>query len=289
MSPGHDTQLAAARVLHISSRRIVPPLLGPDASFQERLDWLTGEVADQLNLALARPLDGRPLHLICSTVLSKMVTGRPANARALFDQVQARTGLRPAGLLQAYECAGWGYAMRFAAMQTDRRWLLLSIVDDDLHDMLATGYSNAIGRIGFAVTTVGLELSGHLPQCNGAELSRAFTDLLHTVRLHQKRTGPIPIFMPFWPEDLAATVRRMLGDAVMPNRHDHYGHIFGADSWVGLAEWLQTQAPASERKATLAACGHDGYYTMCSVLAGPGTRVDLREDALSPPSGATVQ
>jgi hypothetical protein len=285
----HDTQGPVARVLQITSRRIVPPHLGQDATFDERFAWLMEEIADQLGAALAQPVDGRPLNLMCSTVLSKMVSGLRGNAQLMFDHVESRTGLRPAGLLQAYECAGWGYAIRFAAQHSHRRWVVLSIVDDDLHDMLSVGYSNAIGRIGFAVTTVSLELNGQIPHCNGAELNRAFTDLLHAVRAHQARTGPIPIFMPFWPEGLAATVRRMLGGAVTANRHDHYGHIFGADPWVGLAEWLQAQRPAAEQQVTLAACGHDGYYTMCSVLAGPQTRVDLRADAVSRPDMSTMQ
>lgn len=269
----------AARVLHIANTRIVAPLLGADATFQERLDWVTAEVGDQLADALARPADGKPLNLICTTTLSKMVSGWPSKAKTLFDQVQARTGLRPAGLLQAYQCAGWGYAVRFAATQTDCRWLLISIVDVDLHEVMGRGYVDVIGGIGFGVTTVGLDLSAirQVPLCAGPAPNHGFTDLLHAVRAHQKRTGPIPVFLPFLTEGLAGIAQRTVGPTLGPNRHDHYGHSFGADPWIGLAEWHQAHPPEAQQQVTLGAFAYDGYYTLGSMRVGPETRVILRE------------
>lgn len=272
-----------ARVRHISSRRILSPLLDDDATFEDRLDWMTSEIGDQLADALALPVDERPLNLMCTTTLTKMVSGRRDNAQTLFDRVQARTGLRPAGLLEGYQCAGWGFAVRFAARHTDHRWLVISIVDADLHDMIVTGYENVIGSIGFGVTTVSLELNGtgQFPLCAGPAPNHGFTDLLHAVRAQQRRTDPVPTFLPFLPEGLAGIARRTVGNTLGPNRHDHYGHTFGSDPWIGLAEWLQTHQPAAEQEVTLGAFAYDGYYTMGNVCVGPGTRVDLREDCIS--------
>lgn len=270
------------RVLHLSSRRIAPRLLGDDASFKRRLEWLTEEIGDQLAAALRPPAGAQPLSLICTTTLSKMVTGWTRNARALLDRIEVRTGVRPAGVLEGYQCAGWGYAVRFVATQTNRRWLLLSIVDADLHDFMLRGYEDVIGAIGFGITTVSLDLTdGTRPSlCAGPAPNHGFTDLLHAVRAQHKRIGPLPTFMPFLPEGLAAIAKRVLGDSLGPNRHDCYGHTFGSDPWIGLAEWLQTHRPPGERQVTLGAFAYDGYYTTGSVSVGPWTRVDLHEDSV---------
>lgn len=277
-----DPAAPLPRVQSLCSRRIVAPLLGQAASFQDRLDWLAGEIGDQLAEAHvpARRANEVPLALLCTTTLSKMVSGRNSTMRRLFDRLQARSGLRPAGLLEGYQCAGWGYALRFAATHTRRRRLLLSIVDADLHDMMGTGYEDVIGAIGFGVTTIALELpaGAQLPLCAGPAPNHGFTDLLHAVRAHQKRSGPQPLFMPFLPDGLAGIARRTLGDALGPNRHAHYGHSFGSDPWIGLAEWLRAQPPAAEQPVTLGAFAYDGYYTMGSVCVGPWTQVELRTD-----------
>jgi hypothetical protein len=302
------------RVQSLCSRRIVAPLLGQDASFQDRLDWLAGEIGDQLAEAhgpLSRisgrgrgvralqgqqdgtapspqpsPADagegasGGALALLCTTTLSKRVSGCGSTMRRLFDRLQARSGLRPAGLLEGYQCAGWGYALRFAATHTRRRRLLLSIVDADLHDIMGTGYEDAVGAIGFGVTTVALELPAgtQVPLCAGPFPNHGFTDLLHAVRAHQKRSGPQPLFMPFLPDGLAGIARRMLGESLGPNHHAHYGHSFGSDPWIGLAEWLRAQPPAADQPVTLGAFAYDGYYTVGSVCVGPWTQVELRAD-----------
>ncbi len=275
-----------ARVLHIGSRRIVRPLLGDEADFRQRFDWLRSEVAEQLADALTGGPDTQPFHLVCSTVLSKVASGRPAHASAFSDAIEERTGLRPSGLIQGYQCTSWGYALRFAARHTAHRWLLLSIVDADLHDMMTAGYEDVIGRIGFGVTTLSLDLSQptETPRCDGPFANHGFIDLLHAVRAQHRQHGALPTFMPFLPEGLAGVARRMLGDSLGPNRHDHYGHTFGSDPWIGLAEWLQRERPDAERDVLLGAFAYDGYYTAGRVCVGPVTRVVLLPDLLPTPS-----
>lgn len=269
------------RVLQITSRRIVQPLLGAEASFEQRLDWLEREVADQLCVTLPSFEGERPLSLLCSTTLSKLVSGCETRSRSMLDVVESRVGLRPAGLLEAYQCAGWGFALRFAAGQTRYRRLLLSIVDHDLHDFVTAGYEAEIGRIGFGVTTVSLDLEGadEWPSCDGPAPNHGFMDLLHAVRAHQKRTGPVPVFLPFLPEGLAGMARGIVGETLRPNRHDHYGHVFGSDPWIGLAEWLQSERLDAERLVTLGAFAYDGYFTLGSLRVDAQTQVELREDA----------
>ena len=126
--------------------------------------------------------------------------------------------------------------------------------------------------------TLELPAGTQVPLCAGPAPNHGFTDLLHAVRAHQKRSGPQPLFMPFLPEGLAGIARRTLGDTLGPNRHAHYGHSFGSDPWIGLAEWLRTRPPAADQPVTLGAFAYDGYYTVGSVCVGPWTQVELRAD-----------
>ena len=158
--------------------------------------------------------------------------------------------------------------------------MLFSIVDADLHDLMSRGYEEVIGGIGFGVTTIAIELDAwpELPQCDGPFANHGVTDLLHAVRDQHKRHGALPTFMPFVPDELATLSRRMIGDSMAPNRHDHYGHIFGSAPWIGVAEWLQRERPAETCDVLLGAFAYDGYTTVGRMRVGPFTHVDLRPD-----------
>ncbi|MDM0077521.1 hypothetical protein QTH90_24155 [Variovorax sp. J2P1-59] len=258
---------------------IAAPLLGAEASFADRHAWLRDEVGSQAARVAEALHDGARLHLICTSMLSKVATGWDEPRQSFFDAVTARSGQRPAGLLQAYQCAGWGYAIRFAAQHTDCRWLTLTILDADLHELFSGEYEVNLGRIGYGVTTVALELPPGMvpPDCDGPLPNHGFTDMLHALRARRKATGPATTFLPFMPEGLDGIARRSIGDRMAPNLHADHGHCFGADPWIGLLERLRVQAPAAAERVVLGSFAFSGYYAIGSVEVGPWTSVELRE------------
>ncbi|RQS64119.1 hypothetical protein DID96_29065 [Burkholderia sp. Bp8963] len=270
-----------AHIDAVAHTRVSTPVVDAAVGIDERVLWLANACAEQAGRTIAR-LPARPdLHVVCSTTLSKMVSGHDVRTSMLFDAIGARSGSRPAALLLAYQCAGWGYALRFAAAHSRTRVLLLTIVDADLHDMMRTGYEAAIDRIGYGVTTVALELRDALDtlRCDGPFANRGFADLLHAVRrLHQQR-GISPTFLPFLPQRLADIARRSVGEQLGRNRHDAYGHTFGADPWIGLVEWLRAEPPEAECDVTLGAFAFDGYYTAATLRVGPRTATELHVNA----------
>lgn len=114
--------------------------------------------------------------------------------------------------------------------------------------------------------------------CAGPAPNHGFTELLHAVRACQKEGGARPTFLPFLPDSLGGIAARMVGQSLGANRHRHYGHTFGSDPWIGLAEWLRERAPDAACQALVGAFAYDGYYTLGCVEVGPGTRVELRVD-----------
>ncbi|MGJ7510352.1 hypothetical protein [Variovorax sp. GT1P44] len=262
----------------ITHARVVGPLLGDEACFEDRLAWLRDEVGDQAVRVSVAMGGGSRMHLVCTSMLSKVVTGWDRYRQGFIDALTAQCGDRPAGLVQAYQCAGWGYAIRFAAQHTDCRWLTLTILDVDLHELFSREYEVNLGTIGCGVTTVGLELPSGLvpPDCDGPLPNHGFTDMLHALRARRRATGPVATFLPFMPEGLDGIARRSVGDCLAPNRHADYGHCFGADPWIGVLERLRAQPQAVPERVTLGSFAFSGYYAICDVQVGPWTSVELR-------------
>lgn len=269
-------ELALVKVHAMMHARVVAPLLGVGASFEERVTWLRNEVGEQAARVRGGVSDDSCIHLISTSMLSKIATGWDAIRDGFVDAVAKRCGRSPSGFLQAYQCAGWGYAIRFAALHTDCRNLTLTILDADLHELFSGEYEATLGKIGYGVTTLALELPPGLmlPTCDGPLPNHGFTDMLHALRAHRKTTGPLATFLPFMPDGLDGIARRSVGGRLAPNRYADYGHCFGADPWIGLMERLRAQAPTDAECVTLGSFAFSGYYAIGSVQVGPWTRVE---------------
>ncbi|MET0383293.1 MAG: hypothetical protein ABW032_07720 [Burkholderiaceae bacterium] len=274
------TAATAAPIVHAAFHtRIEPPLAGRDASPARRLRWLADEAGAQMARLRADVPAPRWLPFVCTTCMSPMLTGRPGDCDALDRRLEAIGGLRPIGWLQAYECAGWGYALRFAGLHGATRHVAISIIDADLHDVFAGAYEKAIGAVGYGVTTLAVELPERaaLPECGGPHPNRGFTEFLHSIRAGQRAFGRRMTFLPFLPEAFASVAERLIGrELLAANRHAAYGHTFGADPWIGLIEWFDALRPASAQTVTAGAFAYDGYFTRCDFVVPPTLKTALR-------------
>ncbi|WP_374562577.1 hypothetical protein [Ideonella sp.] len=260
--------------------RIVAPFGGHASTAPQRMGWLADEVCAQLDEVRATTPEAHWNHILCTTCLSPMLTGWPQHAEGFSARIASHSGIRPLALLQAYQCAGWGYALRFAGQQAGAQRLAISIVDADIHEAVSSAYVAAIGRIGFGITTLGLELpaGAALPRCGGPFPNRAFNEFLHAVKASHRERGRVPTFIPFLPEGFAGVAERMIGtDNLWPNRHEDYGHTFGADPWIGLIEWCRAHPSAESRDVTLGAFAYHGYFTLCSFEVPASIQLALRD------------
>ena len=104
------------------------------------------DIAEQV--ALSGRLAGAQLHetlqatgfaaealLVSSTVMTAAVTMQPAGEALFFDAIEAGCGLRPQGIVNAYMCTGWGYALRHWMRNTGVRRVAVAIVDLDPHNL----------------------------------------------------------------------------------------------------------------------------------------------------------
>jgi hypothetical protein len=272
--------MSAVRLSAAIHWRIEPPFAPAAPSDSARLGVLAECIGAQMR-QIAPLIAGRDADLmLCSTYLSRYVTEKPGRCEEFLDEIAAATGRRPLDFLHIYECAGWGFALRFLAEHTDSRLAVLVIADIDVHDLTVFRDHPLIGRSGFCVTTLLLELPGDgqpTAFVDGPYPGSGFKEFLHAIRSLQAKSGRRPTFLPFLREDLGAMAERLVGREVLgPNRFAEYGHCFGADPWIGVIEWMQREKPDGVRTVTAGALAYNGYFSLCAIDVSSATVVEFR-------------
>lgn len=283
MSVGQSSHADARSVplLHAALHwRVEPPFARAAASWLDRAA-LAGRLA---GAQFARATSRRGFEIEAVFVISTILDGSftaSADAVACFeDAFAASAGRRLHGIVNAYLCAGWGFALRYVMSHTALRRLALCIVDLDLHDMEWQREHPLIGRSGFGLSTLLFQLPpapGRLPECGGPYTNSAFSEFVMALRAHGLREGASPTFLPFTQTALHAMAQRLLADGQLaPNRYDTLGHCFGSDPWIGVIEWFSATSPTRRVRVLAGAIGFNGYYTLSDIDVQRELAVEFR-------------
>lgn len=217
--------------------------------------------------------------VVCSTVMSAAISMEAEGQARFHDAIERACGLRPQGLVNAYMCTGWAFALRHFMRHTSVERLAIAIVDLDLHNMAWQRCHPVIGPSGFGVTTLLLDLPAdrsQLPRCSGPHANSAFNDFVMGLKAHLGRHGPQPTFIPFTQGALATTAQRVLGSEWLgPNRNAEYGHCFGADPWIGLIEWFSERGVPAPTRSIAGAIAFNGYYAFAPLQVDPRTQLEF--------------
>ncbi len=259
--------------------RILPPFLPQRAELTEKIDSLgrcIGVQVDHLCRDIGEPID----YLLCSTHLSLSVSMNSQRSAQFLDAIERHCGRRPLGIIQTYECVGWGYALRFLARHARSRLALVSIVDIDFHGFNWYAYNPAVGVSGFGVTTLLVDLDSCCAESvmtDGPYPNSAFKEFIRSVRGYHVEMGRRPTFIPFLREDLGQVAERLIGkDVLTPNRNAELGHCMGSDPWIGLIDWVRNERPRRHQTVLACAFAYNGYYTIAPVVVDAGTFVDMQ-------------
>jgi hypothetical protein len=272
MTMSERVELLAA--LHWS---IVPPFAQESPQLVNRVDVIGRCVGAQVR-AVIPPGHPGPIDLmLCSTVISGAVTGMSAVADRLFNVIEAECGQRPLAHLHTYECAGWGYALSYFLRHTESRLVMLSMVDVDIHNLAYHRNHTHIGKLGFAITTLLLELPVDRidkVRTGGPFGGSAFREFVLALREHNDLHKPTLSFIPFFGPGLSSIAERIIGTANLGvNRHDDYGHCFGSDPWIGIIEYLQRTALDKRINVSAGMVAISGYFALCNIGLSPRTRI----------------
>ncbi|RQS64118.1 hypothetical protein DID96_29060 [Burkholderia sp. Bp8963] len=262
--------LLAPRLDAVSHWRIEPPFACADADWLDRAERAGRVAGTQLQHALRATGFEPQSVMVLSTIMDSTFTA-PQRAVARFVAAIASTsGHAPQGIVSAYLCASWGFALRHLQRNTALTRIALLIVDLDVHDMAWHLDHPLTGRSGFGTTTLLFSLprapAALRPECSGPHPNSAYSEFVMALRRHAALAEPAACFIPFTRTPLHATARAALGGTPLaPNRYDAWGHCFGADPWIGLIEHL---APGPHPAPLLVLCGAialNGYYTLCPI------------------------
>lgn len=267
-------------VLSASHWRMECALAPGSTTLSQRLAPAAEIVAAQAAAIASRHPDLSFEHLICSTYLSQAFTSIAERTEGFRETVQAATGRDITAIIHTYECAGWGYALRFLADHSGETHVMLSIVDLDLCEFVWTEHHPLIGHSGFGVTTLLLTLPADWSArglCDGPYPDSGFRNFVRALRDYTPPPGAPPIFAPFFRQDLRAICERMIGaEALAPDRQERYGHCFGSDPWIGLIEWVQADPAHRDETVTLGSLAYNGYFSICPVTVPSDVWVDFR-------------
>lgn len=212
-------------------------------------------------------------HVICTTVASHLVMQTAPYQDQFLRQITAVTTLPPMTMVKAYECAGWGYVLRFLGKHGRSRNVLLTIVDVDIHGLSFWRHHPMWERSGFGILTLVLRLGDDIRsdlEADAVPKANALIGFARTLaRFADKRRGK-KIFSPFFPNSQWTTFQRALGCLDLAgNRHDKFGHCFGSDPWVNLICGVKSGNASPGEKVITASLSLSGYYALAEVeIAG---------------------
>lgn len=262
------------RLEGLAHRALAHPLNRASRPIEEVLDALAAVVGEVVGRTLDQAPDAvrstaRAPHFLCSTIINTCFTVGDTTWPRFRNMLCARVpAWPPETFLAAYECAGWGYSIRYFLRHCpEARHFLVTILDANLYDFDFWRYSDHWERSGFGCTTLLLERTGEVDGelvVGAARGSNALAEF--AMAIHRKVRGrtDCTAALPCFPEPIDATLRATLKQVpVLPNGHGLWGHCFGSDPWIAL---LREVARAPEER-TYVACSLalNGYYALVEV------------------------
>jgi hypothetical protein len=251
----------------------------PRAELDRAAQRLGDAVGQRLRAAVAH-LDGGALpHCVLSTTgLSPACSESTTLNRLLRQGIFAAAGIAPSLFLNGYQCANWGYLLRYFQDLADVRELLVLILDVNLPPLADAWHHPVWENSGFGLTILNFELKPGPSDdvlASHTAMGKPFFEFLSGVRAFADRHPDVPISMPFLPPIQHRIMAQSLGRRALPNRHGEYGHCFGSDPWIGLARQIETTGAVPDQ-IIAASFALSGYY--CAARVGLAANIRVSSD-----------
>jgi len=255
----------------IAYRRITPSAQaggGDLAASAARLGVQVGEEARR-SLQDQAPVDD---YVITSTILSPTLMGGSAPRQEFLSAVAARAPRPVDWMTHGYECAGWGFVLRYLrekAAGSGTRRVLLQIVDVDIHELSYWLANPNWGDSGFGICTLVLEIDaseGDALQLGTAAPANAMVQMGRRLRQFALERPGAPVALPFFRD----ASRRVLLKSIEPARthpdgYARFGHAFGSDPWISLLLHLRERGACASRTAIVNSLALNGYFAIAAV------------------------
>lgn len=264
----HDLRLARA-----TFTRYPRPLVSTESDLPAITPALAKAIGRQIADFLAGyegPLPDR--HFLCSTIMDLPFANRTIDWRTLQQEMHRYTECVPDTLVNAYECASWGYCLRQALTDPHHSsYVMCTIVDLNLMNLSFWQQNPNWGDSGFGITTLLFSAAPGAEQnltVGVAKTTNFIAEFSIAVRNCLAEKAAHKLALPFFPEQVTQLFQRLLPQAdVLPDLHPRLGHCFGADPWISLVEHAGKAEAGRRFLATSVAL--NGYWAMVDVSLEP--------------------
>ncbi|PHM70604.1 hypothetical protein [Xenorhabdus kozodoii] len=272
-----DLQLVRA-----SFARTSTPLISVDDSLENLSPALACRVGKHISECLQGwdgPLPER--HFMCSTIMDLAFANRLIDWDCLQQQMEQYTQAVPDVLVNAYECASWGYCLRQALTHpSSSPYVMITIVDLNLLNLSFWEANPDWGKSGFGIATLLFRVGADAINClqvGVAKTSNFIAEFSIAVRQYLEVKHPHKLALPFFPKQVTQLFQRLLPQAdSLPDLHPLLGHCFGADPWISLIEYASQAVPDERLLATSVAL--NGYWAMADVSLAHDGKFTFREE-----------
>ncbi|WP_404364294.1 hypothetical protein [Marinobacter sp.] len=271
------TPITLQGALYQPLKRYIYPPAGEPGAMEEDLARTISTQAEKLT----GQLEVQPeLHFVTSTMLTNTFTRGHLDWARLVKRCEKHDALPPATFLNGYECAGWGYILRYLEQLGGTRRVLISIVDVNIYDYEYWKHNSNWGHSGFGIGTLLLELGEGPEQAVDVcafNSANPVADFAMAIRRRLTAEKTRLAALPFFPEATQPLFDRTLGTFTrLPDRHSQWGHCFGSDPWLSLIlsrEKLQTAN--SDTGVLVCSLAFSGYYALARITVPPAAALRL--------------
>jgi hypothetical protein len=280
MESSHDNMLArGARMSSytlraMSFQEFKPPFCDPWISIHDTFSTLAGFIGPQIaSVGALIPCNGEMAgHILCSTLLMNCFSFGDILWRDVRDILHDYAGnFTPSVFVNAYECASWGYIVRYYFMKNpSARFVMITIVDVNVYNFSIWEEEQIWGRSGYGCTTMLIEKTGVTSDnlINGySKGSNIIMEFAMAIRRATQEGGDRVVSLPFFPDNVRGIMDAVLKDRIVTrNGHARWGHTFGSDPWISILEHIRTQQEGrGMMEFTACSLALNGYYSIIDI------------------------
>lgn len=227
--------------------------------------------------------------MVVSTIMDMPFTSGWLRWESIRTEIARHCVHVPQNFTASYECAGWGYALEYAARRAPQStYALILVADLNILDISFWRGDANWGASGFGISAVLLRLPP-VEERNGvvsvAQSSQGMGEFCVDLRKWFSKTPEGLANVPYLPVEMAGIYTHFLPmDRVMPDLHAKWGHCFGSDTWISYITHLESGLLQPGQVHTATSASLRGYWTMTELQLSPTVRygfVDETTEALA--------
>lgn len=268
----------------MSFQEFKPPFRDPWISIDDTFSALAELIGPQIaSVGALMPSNGEMAdHFLCSTLIINCFSFGDILWSDVRDILHDYAGkFTPSVFVNAYECASWGYLLRYYFMKNPRaRFVMITIVDVNVYNFSIWEEEQIWGRSGYGCCTLLIEKTGVTSDnlINGySKGSNIIMEFAMAIRRATPVGGNRVVSLPFFPDNVRGIMDAVLKDRIVTrNGHARWGHTFGNDPWIAILEYARTQ-PDERGMMEFTACSLalNGYYSIIDIDVPPAAPLVL--------------